>query len=79
MEKPMIRTEPNHLLGGKYCLLANVFNPLIVLMSPHCRRSKILLGAEERYRMGVWLDNKLLVETHNLLYYKVMTTYSLSK
>ena len=35
-------------------------------------RSKIILGMEERYRMGVWLDNKLLVETHNLLYYKVM-------
>ena len=27
---------------------------------------------EERYRMGVWLDNKLFVEAHNLLYYKVM-------
>ena len=29
---------------------------------------------EERYRLGVWLENKLLVETHNLLYYKVMAT-----
>ena len=49
--------------------ITNVSNnpPLVI-------RSKILLGAEERYRMGVWLDNKLLVETHNLLYYKVMAT-----
>ena len=53
--------------------ITNVCNPPLVI------RSKILPGAEERYRMGVWLDNKLLVETHNLLYYKVMTTYSLSK
>ena len=62
-----------------FCLLSNVFNPLILLsilllLSPYCRRSKILPGAEERYRMGVWLDNKLLVESHNLLYYKVMAT-----
>ena len=47
-------------------LITNVSNPPLVI------RSKILLRAEERYRMGVWLDNKLLVETHNLLYYKVM-------
>ena len=46
--------------------ITNVSNPPLVI------RSKILLGAEERYRMGVWLDNKLLVEAHNLLYYKVM-------
>ena len=50
------------------CLLT--VNPLLLSLSYH--RSKILLGAEERYRMGVWLDNKLLVEEHNLLYYKVM-------
>ena len=46
--------------------ITNVCNPPLVI------RSKILLGAEERYRLGVWLENKLLVETHNLLYYKVM-------
>ena len=46
--------------------ITNVSNPTLVI------RSKILLGAEERYRMGVWLDNKVLVEKHNLLYYKVM-------
>ena len=54
--------------------ITNVSNnpPLVI-------RSKILLGAEERYRLGVWLENKLLVETHNLLYYKVMvTTVSIS-
>ena len=33
MEKPMIRTEPNHLLGGKYCLLANVSNPNCLIVS----------------------------------------------
>ena len=46
--------------------ITNVCNPPLVI------RSKILLGAEERYRMRVWLDNKVLVEKHNLLYYKVM-------
>ena len=46
--------------------ITNVSNPPLFI------RSKIILGMEERYRMGVWLDNKLLVETHNLLYYKVM-------
>ena len=54
--------------------ITNVSNnpPLVI-------RSKILPGAEERYRMGVWLDNKLLVETHNLLYYKVMAKVIICK